>query len=154
MTYLKYGLILILLHAGLNGSAQSTTESEVKQHIERFFEAFHNKDSAALKNLVNEDLLLQTMGKDREGLPRIRTDEFSQFLISIVSIPDSLNFKEEILSYEIKVDGPMANAWTPYTFWINEKISHCGVNSFQLFNDGSSWKIIYLADTRRREDCD
>ena len=154
MNYLKHGLLAILLQATLSGSAQSTAEIEVKEQIERFFEAFHNRDSDALKNLINDELVLQTMGKDREGNPRIRTDEVDKFLISIASIPDSLNFKEEILSYEIKVDGPMANAWTPYTFWVNGKISHCGVNSFQLFNDGNSWQVIYLADTRRREGCE
>ncbi|MBT8322548.1 MAG: nuclear transport factor 2 family protein, partial [Eudoraea sp.] len=72
---------------------------------------------------------------------------------AIVSIPDTVKFEERIHSYQISIDGPMANAWTPYEFWLNDQFSHCGVNSFQLINDGSSWKIIYLIDTRRREDC-
>lgn len=61
---------------------------------------------------------------------------------------------EQLLDYNIQVDGNMANAWTPYEFWYNGTFSHCGVNSFQLFNDAGTWKIIYLIDTRRREGCD
>ena len=57
-------------------------------------------------------------------------------------------------TYNIQIDGPMANAWTNYEFWVNDSFSHCGVNSFQLFNDQGSWKIIYLIDTRRKEGCD
>jgi len=60
---------------------------------------------------------------------------------------------ERLLDYNIQVDGNMANVWTPYEFWFNGTFSHCGVNSFQLFNDNGNWKIIYLMDTRRKEGC-
>ena len=83
----------------------------------------------------------------------MRTEDFSKFLKSIVSIPDTVNFQEKILSFSIQVDGAMANAWTPYEFWYNDAFSHCGVNSFQLFKDGADWKIIYLIDTRRKKGC-
>jgi len=47
----------------------------------------------------------------------------------------------------------MANACSPYEFWYMEKMSHCGVNSFQLKKEGDAWKIIYLVHTRRRSGC-
>jgi hypothetical protein len=72
---------------------------------------------------------------------------------AIVQIPDSVHFEERILSYNIQVDGSMAHAWTPYEFWFNEKFSHCGVNSFQLFKEGDEWKILSIMDTRRKEGC-
>jgi len=84
----------------------------------------------------------------------MRSEDMDDLIKSIVSIPDSVNFQEKIKSYSIRIDGAMANAWTPYEFWINDNFSHCGVNSFQLFNDGEGWKVIYLIDTRRRDDCE
>jgi len=62
-------------------------------------------------------------------------------------------YEERLLSYKVLVDGNMAHVWTPYEFYVNGQLSHCGVNSFQLFNDNGQWKITYIIDTRRRNDC-
>jgi len=119
-----------------------------------FFLAFHQQDSVALRESVSKDIVLQTIGKNAEGTEVVKTENFDHFLKSIVSIPSTTKFEERILTYNIQIDGPMANAWTNYEFWVNDSFSHCGVNSFQLFNDQGSWKIIYLIDTRRKEGCD
>ena len=145
---------LFFVFIGVFGFSQGPAEMEVRKSIEVFFEGFHQQDSTVIKSVVANEIVLQTMGKDREGNNRLRVDPFDGFIKSIVSIPDSVQYREEIHEYKIQIDGPMAQAWTPYTFWVNGKISHCGVNSFQLFNDGSTWRIIYLADTRRREGCE
>ena len=145
--------VSLLLFASIV-NAQSAEESEVKKSVETFFKGFHEQDSLVIKATVDQEIRLQTMGRDKEGNSRLRTDSFSEFLKSIVSIPDSINYREELLDIKVRIDGPMAHAWTPYRFWINGELSHCGVNSFQLFHDGSNWKIIYLADTRRREQCE
>ncbi|MEX0291193.1 MAG: nuclear transport factor 2 family protein [Flavobacteriaceae bacterium] len=134
--------------------AQDAQTEAVQKTIETFFEGFHAQDSNMMKSTIGDNPVLQTIGKNKEGETRVRSQEFDRLIKSIVSIPDSVNFQEKIKSYSIQVDGPMANAWTPYEFWINDKFSHCGVNSFQLFNDGEGWKIIYLVDTRRKKDCD
>ncbi|MBT8206104.1 MAG: nuclear transport factor 2 family protein [Eudoraea sp.] len=134
-------------------SGQQDQEQEVKQTIMRFFEGFHKQDSLIMKSVIGPNPILQTLGRNKEGLTEIRNDSFDRLVEAIVSIPDTVKFEERIHSYQISIDGPMANAWTPYEFWLNDQFSHCGVNSFQLINDGSSWKIIYLIDTRRREDC-
>jgi hypothetical protein len=146
--------ILALLMAFHFGNAQNNEEKMVKKTIEAFFEAFHQQDSMAIRETVSKDIVLQTIGKDADGREVVKTDEFNHFLKSIVAIPATTKFEEKIKSYNIQIDGAMANAWTDYEFWVNDSFSHCGVNSFQLFNDQGSWKIIYLIDTRRKEGCD
>ena len=135
-------------------NAQNSAEKMVENTITAFFEAFHHQDSMALKETVSKDIVLQTIGKDTNGREVVKTDNFSHFLRSIVSIPATTKFEEKIKSFNIQIDGAMANAWTTYEFWVNDSFSHCGVNSFQLFNDQGVWKIIYLIDTRRKEGCD
>lgn len=134
-------------------SAQESEKIAVQKTIETFFEGFHAQDSIQIKQTVAKDIILQTIGKTKEGKSSINTDDFNTFLKSIVSIPETTKFQEKLLSFDIKVDGAMANAWTSYEFWVNDTLSHCGVNSFQLFKDGADWKIIYLIDTRRKEGC-
>lgn len=143
--------MLLLVSTGL--FAQDAEKAEVKKTIEAFFDGFHKQDSTLIKQTVADKVTLQSIGMNREGKTTLRTDKFSGFLKSIVSIPETMKFQEKIKSYSIQIDGAMANAWTEYEFWVNDEMSHCGVNSFQLFKDAGKWKIIYLIDTRRREGC-
>lgn len=148
----RIALLLALLISS-SSFAQDSDEIDVKKTVIKFFDAFHKQDSIAIKELVSKDLKLQSIGNSKEGFTQLRNEEFSAFLKSIVSIPKDQKFEEKLLDFKIRVDGDMANAWTPYEFWFNGKFSHCGVNSFQLVKLEGVWKIIYLIDTRRREGC-
>lgn len=136
------------------GAQETTPEQEVKKTIETFFEAFHKGDTTLLKSVLADKLVLQTTFTDREGKNQLVEEEASKLITVIGTRPTDQKWEEKLLDYQIKVDGTMANAWTPYEFWFNGQFSHCGVNSFQLFNDNGTWKIIYLIDTRRRQGCD
>ncbi len=74
------------------------------------------------------------------------------FAKSVSSMPKGA--ADERISFEtVKIDGPLALAWTPYSFYYDGKFSHCGVNSFQLVRFNGEWKIQYLIDTRRKQGC-
>ena len=137
---------------GQNPSNKEAKE-EVKQVVETFFDGFHKQDSTIIKSTVAEDIVLQTTGKNQEGKTLFKTEEFSKFLKSIVSIPETTRFEEKLTSFSIQVDRTMANAWVGYEFWVNGEFSHCGINSFQLINFDGEWKIIYLIDTRGKDGC-
>lgn len=147
---LLFGILLFTIYI----SAQDSEKKEVQSTIEAFFDGFHRQDSLALKETVANGIVLQTIAKDSLGKDYVRTEDFSKFIKNIVGIPQTMKFQETLKSYSIQVDGPMANAWTEYEFHVNEKFSHCGVNSFQLFKQDDAWKIIYLIDTRRKEGCE
>jgi hypothetical protein len=51
------------------------------------------------------------------------------------------------------VDGNLAMVWAYYEFDTGDKFSHCGVDSFQLGRTDAGWKILLLADSRRRPGC-
>ncbi|MEO1438417.1 MAG: nuclear transport factor 2 family protein, partial [Bacteroidota bacterium] len=45
-------------------------------------------------------------------------------------------------------------AWTPYSFFVNDQLQHCGTNAFQLHQDSTfQWKIHQITDTRTRQNC-
>ena len=133
--------------------AQNPEELKVKNTVIQFFEAFHKQDSVAIREVVSEDITLQSIGKNKEGVTELKIENFDNFLKSIVSIPKDKKFEEKLLDFKIRIDGDMANAWTPYEFYFDNKFCHCGVNSFQMVRLEGVWKIIYLIDTRRKEDC-
>ncbi len=143
-------LYLIILFVQM-GFTQSTDTESVKATIDRFFEGFHKQDSMIMLETINKDMILQTIGKDKEGTTQVRNSEVSGFLKSIAGMPKDKSFKEDLLDYNIQIDGDMAHAWIPYYFYFDKNFSHCGVNSFQLVRTEGQWKIIYLIDTRRKD---
>lgn len=141
----KISFLLILIFS-ISVNAQN---QEVQKTIETFFEAFHAKDTIKLKSICSDKIILQSIQENANG-GKLSDEVASEFYKSIASIPANFNFQEKILSYSIQVDGTMAHAWTPYEFYINDKLSHKGVNSFTLFKENDVWKIIYCIDTRRK----
>ena len=128
-------------------------KKEVKQAIMKFFEGFHSGDTSTIKQTIHKDLILQTVYKDEKGNDKLHQEETFKFLNAIANRPSTERWDERLLLFNIQLDGNMANVWTPYEFWYNEKFSHCGVNSFQLMNENGTWKIFYLVDTRKKEGC-
>jgi len=140
--------IVFLLILIFSSSVQSQNQ-EVQKTIEDFFVAFHAKDTVKLKSICSDKIILQSIQENTNGA-KLSDESASEFYKSIASIPENFNFQEKILSYSIQIDGLMAHAWTPYEFYINDKLSHKGVNAFTLFKENNEWKIIYCIDTRRK----
>jgi Domain of unknown function (DUF4440) len=149
-------LFLILLTAllfGLNSGFAQTAEDSVKATVNKLFEGMKNSDGSVIKEVFADSAILQTIGRNREGQTIIRTDAVSMFAEQVGKMPKGA--ADERITFEtVKIDGPLALAWTSYKFYYNGNLSHCGVNSFQLVRLNGKWKIQYLIDTRRRQGCD
>jgi len=128
-------------------------KEEVKATILEFFDGFHKGDTAKMKKTIDPQMVLKTVVKDKEGNIRTAQMDIDKFLGAIQNRPAEQKWDERLLSFTIEADGSIANAWTPYEFYLNDNFSHCGVNVFQLYHDGSSWRIMTIADTRKREGC-
>ena len=145
-------LTTIMLAIVANVTAQ-TTEDSVKAVINKMFASMKNADAAGLKSVLADSALLQTITRDKKGNFLVRNQPFGAF-IDFVSKQPIGDADERIRFDMIKVDGPLASVWTPYQFFYKGQFSHCGVNSFQLVRLNNAWKIQYIIDTRRRENCD
>lgn len=125
-------------------------ETEVKQTVESFFEAFHQKDTVKLQKVCSKSLRLQSIIEMQLKGTRITEETPHEFYTSLTKMPATVRFEERLLNYTIHVDGAMAIVWTPYEFYVNDKMSHSGVNVFTLYKDNGVWTIISIVDTRRR----
>ena len=150
---MKNAILLLLICATTVSFAQKAEEDAVRMAIDNFFIGFHQKDRVIMENAVSKDVVMQTIGKNREGKIIVKTEVYDDFINSIIAIPEESTYEEKLLDYTVQVDGDMAHVWTPYEFWYNKEFSHCGVNSIQLVKLDGKWKIVYLIDTRRKENC-
>ncbi len=129
-----------------------TAEESAKNAVDAFFDGFHKGDSLKLTTVLMADTKLQSAIKTKEGKDKLMDTPVEKMIASLIK-PRKDKYEERLLSYKVLVDGNMAHVWTPYEFYVNGQLSHCGVNSFQLFNDNGHWKITYILDTRRRSNC-
>ncbi len=149
---IKIPVILLLLIGFNNLYAQTADETAVKTVIETLFKGMAQKDSAVVASVFHQSARLQSVVIGKDNMPGLTQDEIPDFVNSIKNIPPTVKIEERILSYEIRVDGNLATALTPYEFYVNDKLSHCGVDAFQLFKDDKGkWLIIQIADTRRKD---
>ena len=148
--------LMLLLSITITSNAQKNPEEKaVKTTIENFFKGFHKGDTLLLKKTIRKGLIAQTTFTTKKGDKVLRaTPKAYDVLIDFAKkVKPTDDYNEKILSYKILVDGNLASVWTTYEFYNKGKFSHCGVNSFQLFNNNGNWEIIYLIDTRRRTNC-
>lgn len=149
---MKYFLIVLTLATGsLAGNAQ-TAEDSVKTVINKMFTGMKNADASLLKSCFADSMVLQTITRNKEGNLIVKNEDPAGF-IDFIRKESPGNADERIVFETIKIDGPLAIAWTTYNFYYKGQFSHCGVNSFQLVRFNGEWKIQYIIDTRRKVGC-
>jgi hypothetical protein len=141
--------VFILLFFGLSIGVFAQEEKAIKQSISVFFEGLQSSDTIKIQTVCHKEMKLQSI-MEKNTVGGLSFQSNSDFYKSIAAIPKNLKIEERILSYNIQIDGTMANVWTPYEFYINEKLSHIGVNSFTLLLENNIWKIVHIIDTRRK----
>lgn len=142
--------LLLIVSTGL--FAQPTATDSVKQTVNTMFDAMRKGDSTLLKSAFAKDVLLQSVSYDKDGKPVIASESAKVFEASI-GTPHSFIYDERIFFDAIKVDDNLASVWAPYKFYLGDKFLHCGVDVFQLMRTTDGWKIIYIVDTRRKDNC-
>ncbi len=67
--------------------------------------------------------------------------------------PRPERFEERLTDMAIEVDGDIAMVWGPYLFLIDGKISHCGVDHFDLVRENGRWTIANITWSQRTRGC-
>ena len=132
-------------------SAQGADERDVLAVVQQLFDGMRARDTGKMRALLHPQARMASPGT-RNGVFVVTVESPDGWLAQIArstgGAPD-----ERISGAEVKVDGALASVWTGYSFYIGERFSHCGVDAFHLVRMPEGWRIIDLADTRRREGC-
>ncbi|MGH7518566.1 MAG: Rid family hydrolase [Gemmatimonadales bacterium] len=134
------------------GNAQAPDErAVVLRVVQRLFDGMRAGDSATVRSAFHPNAQLAT-AIVRQGNAIVEIDTLESF-IRAVGTPHAEVWDERLSNTSVQVDGTLASVWTDYSFYLGNKFSHCGVDAFQLAKSGGEWRIVALADTRRRQGC-
>ena len=132
--------------------AQSADSAAVLQVTRNVFDAMRARDTTLLKSAFAPDARLTNAMVGRDGAPRVMSEKLEGFVTALAQ-PSPEVWDERTYNAEVRLDGNLATVWMEYDFYLGRRFSHCGVDAFQLARFADGWKIVALADTRRREGC-
>ncbi|SDG58598.1 DUF4829 domain-containing protein [Psychroflexus sediminis] len=116
--------------------------------VDSFFEALNSKDHQTLGALCLDDMQLHTLSLSDEIV--LNSQSKQGFIEGVKSIPEETEIFEKIISKESIVTEHLAQYTLPYSFYVNDKRSHTGINVISLLKTKQGWKISYIADTRKK----
>lgn len=151
---MKFVLFVFCLMVFSNSLSQNDfSEAGARQIIDTFFEGFHQGDSDKMKSVMAENMVMQTVFTNKNGKNSLATTNTEEFLHAVATLSTAQKWEERLLDYAVRIDGNLAHVWTPYQFFLDGSLSHCGANSFTLAKLGKGWKIIHVIDSRRNVGC-
>ncbi|WP_374464066.1 nuclear transport factor 2 family protein [Chryseobacterium sp.] len=139
-------IVVFFLLISISGFGQQN--KDIEKPVRNLFLGMKNSDPELVKSAFTENAVLQTITKDGT----VKSDSVQDFIASVSKFPKG-DLDERIIIEAVHTDGGLASVFTPYSFYLKGKLSHCGANSFQLVKQNNEWKIQYIIDTRRKDNC-
>lgn len=119
--------------------------------VKALFDAMRAADTAAARALFHPKAQLATAIM-RGSEPAVMVESVDG-LVKALAGPHPGVLDERTRNEVVHLDGPLAVVWTDYSFYIGMQFSHCGIDVFTIAQTNEGWKIVALADTRRRQGC-
>ncbi len=151
MKTLISAIALTLIVAGtLQAQKPDDKAAAIKVVDQLFFEmASANPAGILALHVGSGDLAaVQRMPDGKSRYSSLNGEKFSQLFTK-----KSPLLREEMYDPKVEVSGDWAMVWGRYVFWVDDKISHCGINQFNLVRVDGAWKIANGASTIDRTDC-
>lgn len=149
---LLFVALIISLVAADAAHAQAAPDREaILGVVRRLFDGMRAGDSAAVRAVFHPRAAF-IGALEREGTASVKFEDPEGF-IKAVGSPHEQVWDERTRNEVVHQDGTLASVWMDYSFYLGDKFSHCGVDAFLLAREGADWKIVTLADTRRRQGC-
>ncbi|MEO9887012.1 MAG: nuclear transport factor 2 family protein [Balneola sp.] len=151
MKSLLISIFIVFITSSLTFAQQNDKDLVLKQ-IETLFDGMRAGDSSAVASVFVKEATMHSIFKNQEGETILNPGSLASFK-NAVGTPHDQVWDERVANIKIYIDGDLAVAWVPYSFYAGDNFSHCGVNSFQFMRTKSGWKSISIVDTRRRTNC-
>jgi hypothetical protein len=152
-----WGLLLFALFSTVTFSQSPKSEEkgdaakEALAVVNKLFDAMRVKNADAIRAVFSAEGQLAATQR-RDGRPSVRVYTGEAFAKLIVETKGEL--KELMYKPDATVSGDLALVRGRYGFYVDDRFSHCGMNSFHLMRTADGWKIVNAASTIELEGCE
>ena len=142
--------IAITLILAIAAFGQTDDKKAVLAVVNELFTHMRGANAAGILATGTPENQLVGIRKTKEGKTRvdvITADAFSKVFTKADGV------EEVMYDPKVEISGDWAMVWGRYVFFIGDKISHCGINQFNLVRTEAGWKIANGASTMNAADC-
>lgn len=148
MKLITLTIALLLLSATAFG--QKDDAKDALAVVNKLFDEMAAANAAGILATGTAENQLVAVRKLKDGKSRIDVingEAFTKFFTKPGAI------KEIMYAPKVEVSGDWAMVWGRYVFYVGEKLSHCGINQFNMVRTDAGWKIANGASTIDPNDC-
>jgi hypothetical protein len=112
--------------------------------VNKLFDEMAAANAAGILSTGTAENQLTAIRKLKDGKTRVDViggEAFTKFFTKPGAV------KEIMYEPKVEVDGDWAMVWGRYVFYAGDKLSHCGINQFNLVRTDAGWKIANGAST-------
>ena len=140
-----------LTYAAPTSARAQTPHDSVLAVVHRLFDGMRKGDSAMVRSVFDSSVEFLSVS-EKDGVPTAAARSVDAF-VAAMGKPHEQVYDERIWDVQLEVDAGLASVWAKYAFYLGDTFNHCGVDTFGLVRRADGWKVVYLADTERREGC-
>src|SRR5687767_1733357 len=131
--------------------AQATDDKKAALDVvNKLFDEMRAANAAGILATGTAENQLVAIRKLKDGKTKVEViggEAFTKFFTT----PNAV--REVMYAPNVEVSGDWAMVWGRYVFFVGDKISHCGINQFNLVRTDAGWKIANGASTMNAADC-
>ncbi len=133
------------------GQEPEADREAVLQVVNTLFDGMRARDAAVVGGVFHESAqMFRAPQPGGDGAVRVNgIDGFVSAVDSGTEVWD-----EPVWDPVVQIRDNLATVWVKYAFYLDGEFSHCGVDAFMLARTDDGWKIVALADTSQRENCE
>jgi len=150
MKTITFAIFFLLVFSTITLAQKANDSKAALEVVNRLFAEMAAANAPGILATGTADNQLVAVRKMKDGKTRIDVINGEQFT-KFFTKPGAI--EERMYDPKVEVSGDWAMVWGRYVFFVGDKISHCGINQFNLVRTESGWKIANGASTIDPGDC-
>lgn len=130
------------------GTPATAEKDAVMMTVQAFFDTMTAADVDGARKVLQPQGRFHAM-RMRDGKPVVAAFSNEEYFADLQA--EKRQRRERIWTADVRIHGLIATVVTPYDFWIDGNLSHCGVDAFDLIKTEDGWKIaggVYSVETQ------
>ena len=120
--------------------SETYEKARIKSAADRFFEMMRNGTRAQFADTMTPEAVFFVHDQRDPDQTRLRVHKVTDYLDQWAQ--RSSTWSERMNRTQIQREGDMAHIWGPYSFELDGKVTHCGINSFHMIRDKRGvWRL-------------
>ncbi len=128
----------------------STEKAEIQLIVDQFFVALEKQDTALFNTMLYKNAQVWVV-QNKGGKLK---NTVSTFGADFWSLNPKFIIRERALDIDITIHKDIAIAWVPYEVFVNDKLAHCGIDTFTFLKSQEGWKIVNCSYSMEPDGCE